>query len=179
MSVPVAERREQRRHVRDASRRRRRGGTNRAPVPVQRIARRVEDTAWAARDVGAAAVAGDRPFVVALIGVLAVGVVMLSGPTQSYLDGRQRLDLLEQKLTALEQENTALEDRAAALGDPRQVELLAREQLGMIHPGEVPFAVVPPEVDRPRIAPPRDLVGEVADAPWYVRAWTAVTESFR
>jgi cell division protein FtsB len=179
VSVPAVDRRELRSHVRDASRRRRRGGLGRAPVPVQRVARRVEDTALAARDMGVAAVSGDRPFVLALLAVLAVGVVMLSGPTQNYLDGRQRIALLEQKQAALVAENAALEERAAELVSPRQVELLAREQLGMVPPGEVPYALVPPEVERPRIAPPRELGGVTDDAPWWVRAWTTLTDTFR
>ncbi|MBW3658448.1 MAG: septum formation initiator family protein [Actinobacteria bacterium] len=152
------------------------GAPRRAPMPVQRVARRVEDTAYAARGVGAAAVSGDRPFVIGLIGVLALAVVMLSGPFQSYVDGRARVEALQTKIEALDTENASLRQRRADLNDPANLELLAREQQGMIRPGEVPFAIVPPEVERPLItAPPRSAQRDVA---WHERLWEALTTVF-
>jgi cell division protein FtsB len=167
--------RERRRAVRVAEKQRVRGGSRRAPVPIQRVARRVEGTAHAARDVGAAAVSGDRPFAIGLLGVLALSVVMLSGPFQSYLDGRARVESLEAKVEALDAENRDLRQRKADLLDPTNIELLAREQQGMIRPGEVPYAIVPPEVERPRITQPRTAR---ADITWYARVWQAVTAVF-
>lgn len=148
----------------------------RAPLPVQRVARRVEDTAYAARDVGVAAVSGDRPFLVGLVGILALAVVMLSGPFQSYVDGRARVESLETKVAALDAENSSLRQRQADLQDPINIELLAREQQGMIRPGEVPYAVVPPEVERPLITAPAAEAD--ADVPWHRRLWEAVTTVF-
>jgi cell division protein FtsB len=147
--------------------------TRRAPVPVQRLARRVEGTAHAARGVGAAAVAGDRPFLVGIVVLLGLAVVMLSGPFQSYLDGRARVEGLESKLAALDEENATLRERKAELRDPGNIELLAREQQGMIRPGEVPYAIVPPEVERPQITTPP--AAEAHDVAWYARLWQAVT----
>jgi hypothetical protein len=102
--------------------------------------------------------------------------VMRSGPFQSYMDGRARVEGLETKLEALEDENAALRARKAELRDPGNIELLAREQQGMIRPGEVPYAIVPPEVERPQItAPPQAGPDDVA---WYDRVWQAVTDVF-
>jgi cell division protein FtsB len=180
LAAVVAQRRSrrsgERRAVRAAEKRRQRGGARRAPVPVQRVARRVEDTAYAARDVGAAAVAGDRPFLLGLVGVVALAVVMLSGPFQSYADGRARVEALEAKLTALDAENGELRGRHADLNDPTNIELLAREQQGMIRPGEVPYAIVPPEVERPLITSPQQ--GEQPEVPWHRRLWEAVATVF-
>ena len=109
----------------------------------------------------------------ALLGVIVVGVVLVSGPAQSYIDGRARVDGLTVKVDALEQENERLGQRAADLQDPGNIELLAREQQGFIRPGEVPYTLVPPEVDRPQITAPRDGA-PVEAGPWYVRAWDTV-----
>lgn len=167
-------RREQRRSLRHASRRRRRGGSNRAPIAVQRAARHVEGRAVVARDVGERLLGGDRPLALALVGVLVLAVVMLSGPLQAYLDGRERVEVLEQQVAALSETNTDLGRRAEALQDPETIELMAREQQGLIRPGEVPYAIVPPEVDRPRI---RDARGEpTAPTAWYERAWGALRD---
>lgn len=170
-------RRAERRLLRASSRRRRRGGRNRAPLPVQRAARRIEDTAYAVREVGTAAVSGDRPFAVGLVALLALGVVMISGPLQTYLDGRDRVDLLDRQLGALTAANAELDERRSELDDPDQIELLARERQGMIYPGEVPYAVVPPEIERPRIVPELDL-GSAAERPWYARVWAGLADLF-
>lgn len=180
--------RAERRHVRLASRRRRRGGRRRAPVAVQRVARSCRDvatgaakvagdTAAAARGVGAAAVSGDRPYIVGLIALFALGLVMLSGPLQTYMDGRARVEVLEGQLGALESANRQLDARAGELRDPDLVELLARERLGMIRPGEVPYVVVPPEVERPQIASePEAAAG--TERSWLARVWAGLADLF-
>ena len=119
------------------------------------------------------AVRGDRPFLVALVGLLAVSALVLAGPTQSYLDGRARVDALTVKAEALDGANAELEQRAADLQDPANIELLARETQGFIAPGEVPYSLVPPEVDRPRITAPKDAPAVDAEV-WYERAWGTV-----
>ncbi|GGI03760.1 FtsB family cell division protein [Egicoccus halophilus] len=155
-----------RRALRSAQRRRRRGGSGRGPLPVQRAARR-----FAAAIQGA--VRGDRPLVLLLLGALVLSVLMLSGPAQRYLDTRDRVDALAGKAVALEQVNAELEQRQRDLQDPGNVELLAREQQGFIRPGEVPYTLVPPEVDRPRITSPREAAPGPSPA-WYRRAWDAL-----
>jgi cell division protein FtsB len=160
----------QRRELRRLERRRRRGGHGRGPVALQRAAR---SGLGAGRRAASTVTSGDRPLVAVLVGALVLSVVMLSGPAQRLLDSRARVDGLAVKAEALERENELLERRQADLEDPGNVELLAREQQGFIRPGEVPYTLVPPEVDRPRITAPRDQ----ADPPvptWYARAWETV-----
>ena len=161
--------RDQRRYVKSASRRRRRGGAGRGPVAVQRLASNVIDWSHRVREAARAAVAGDRPLIAGLLGLLVLSVIMLSGPLQSFWQGRERVQLLDAKNQALTTEIDALRDRAAELRDPEQIELLAREQQGFIRPGEVPYAIVPPAVDRPRITTRHEI--EPQPAPWYQRWW--------
>lgn len=162
--------RTERRELRAHGRRRRRGGNGRAPVPVQRAARATGD---GTRRIWGAASSGDRPMVVALLVVIALGATMLAGPTQRYLDSSSRVDVLQAKAEALEHENAQLRQRKEDLTDDEYVELLAREQQGLIRPGEVPYTLVPPEVERPVITPTRDL-GEPTEVAWYERAWDSV-----
>jgi cell division protein FtsB len=142
-------------------------------VAIQRAARAVHATGDGTRRAWGAARSGDRPMVVALLVVIALGATMLAGPTQRYLDSSARVDDLQAKATALEAENEQLRQRKQDLTDDEYVELLAREQQGLVRPGEVPYTLVPPEVERPRISSPRDVT-EVADPAWYERAWTTV-----
>lgn len=161
---------DERRELRRLSRRRRRGGDRRAPRSVQRVAAGVRSVVDGVQRLARSAVHGDRPFVVVLLGALTVGIVMLSGPTQRYFDHRARVASLEMKADALDEEIARLEQRRDDLNDPTHLELLAREQQDFIYPGEVPYTLVPPEVERPQITNPRDTEPD-ADLPWYQRAW--------
>ncbi len=116
--------------------------------------------------------------VVGLLGVLVLAGVIISGPAQSYLDARDRVETLEEKAVALDDANAQLEQRVEDLNDPTNIELLAREQQGFVRPGEVAYALVPPEVDRPRITAPREVPTEDPPA-WYVRVWESITEGWR
>jgi cell division protein FtsB len=166
--------RQQRRELRRHGRRRRRGGRGRAPVPVQRAARRtVHATTDRGRRAWGAVSNGDRPMALALLLVIALGATMLAGPTQRYLDSSSRVEDLAAKAHALEVENEKLRQRREDLTDEAYVELLAREQQGLVRPGEVAYTLVPPEVERPRISTPRDP-GESESPTWYVRAWDAM-----
>ena len=168
---------EERRRLRALERRRRRGGTARGPVVLQRAARGARG-GWSRLTVRARRVVrGDRPLMVALIGMLALAVVILSSPLQSYLDGRERVDGLEVKAAALDAENARLELRVEDLQRDRTIELLAREQLGLVRPGEVLYTLSPPEVERPLIAAPRERAA-VPSGPWYARLWDEVRARF-
>jgi cell division protein FtsB len=140
---------------------------------VPRVLGGIADAIVAVRVAVRRAVRGDKPLVVALLGVLVVSVVILSGPTQSYLDGRARVEALDAKAEALDAENARLEQRVVDLQDPAKIELTARESQGFIRPGEVPYALVPPEVERPQITAPREET-VVDDRPWFERAWERV-----
>ena len=46
---------------------------------------------------------------------------------------------IEQQLQELQQRNDELEQEKAKLQDPKNIESVAREQLGLVKPGEVPY----------------------------------------
>lgn len=175
--MTAAHRMEERRELRRLERRRRRGGERRGPVLLQRIASAVVGAVDELRVRVGRAVRGDRPLLVALVGVVAISGLVLSGPAQSYLDGRDRVGTLEAKAEALDEANADLERQARDLQDPLNIELMARETQGFIAPGEVPYSLVPPEVDRPQITQPRDGGPVEADV-WYARVWSSVRSWF-
>ncbi len=170
-------RRDRRRALRAATRRRVRGGENRAPVPVQRFARQVDDAAFVASSQVRRAMAGDRPFLVGLLVLLVLGVMVISGPLRSYLDQRDRVDLLERQFAVLDDANSDLSQRAADLRDPAFREILARERYGYVRPGEVPYVVVPPERDTSEIGEML-TVEDPEPRPWYRSAWDGLTGLF-
>jgi len=94
---------------------------------------------------------GDVLLGILLLGAIGLGVALLVPPFENYLAARQRVAVLEQKALALEAENLRLERRIEDLDDPVTIELLARSQQGLVRPGEVPYVLIAPEVDAPRI----------------------------
>jgi cell division protein FtsB len=150
----------------------------RGPGPLRRVLDGVGRVLLGIRNAWAGARSGQRPLLVVLAVALVLGIVMLSGPFERYADSRTRVEALRATAETLDEENARLDRRADLLEDPAELERLAREEQGMIRPGEVPYTLVPPEVDRPVISSPRNLDDDDAAPPWYVRAWDAVRSWF-
>ena len=82
--------------------------------------------------------------------ILAVVVVILIWaiqPIRLWLDQREELSTKQQELTNIESSNSALEQRAEALQTPEQIELIARQNFGLIREGEEAYAVLPAAPD--------------------------------
>ena len=115
---------------------------------------------------------GDKPFVVALLLVLGLLGVMTLGPVQNLTAATARVEGLEAERNRLRDQVEGLREQRTRLEDPDEVELVAREQLGMVRPGEIPYVVVPgpspsptPAAGAPPSAPPAP--------PW----WSAVADA--
>ena len=77
---------------------------------------------------------------------LAVVVVILIWaiqPIRLWLDQREDLSTKQQELSDIESSNSVLEQRAEALQTPEQIELIARQNFGLIREGEEAYAVLP------------------------------------
>lgn len=75
-----------------------------------------------------------------VVGALAVTGI---GPAQQVYQQRKLIEKEEAKLAALTEKNAALERRLARSQDPSYMEKLAREQLGLVRPGETSYVVIP------------------------------------
>ena len=98
--------------------------------------------------------------------ILAVVVVILIWaiqPIRLWLDQREELSTKQQELINIESSNSALEQRAEALQTPEQIELIARQNFGLIREGEEAYAVLPAAPDPLRI-PSSWPFTELADA---------------
>jgi cell division protein FtsB len=99
---------------------------------------------------------------------LTLGAILLMAlPPARQLYAQQRSIAAEEaKLALLSEENARLEQRLARLQDPDYIEKLAREQLGMVRPGEISYVVVPPEASAPEPEPAKPK-----QVPWYKSFW--------
>ena len=99
-------------------------------------------------------------FILAMVVVILIWAIQ---PIRLWLDQREELSTKQQELTNIESSNSALEQRAEALQTPEQIELIARQNFGLIREGEEAYAVLPAAPDPLRI-PSSWPFTELADA---------------
>ena len=114
----------------------------------------------------------------AILVVVVLVIVGASGifPFRQIIAQNRSVDLAQAQLDALVQENLRLEQQIAALQSPQEVERLAREQFGLVMPGEIAYVAVVPEgtatVDQ--AAAPTAFT---KDTPWWRSFWDFITGS--
>jgi hypothetical protein len=92
--------------------------------------------------------------------VLVLGLMAL-GPYADLTVAQERVATLEARQADLGSAVVALEEEAARLQDPRALEAQAREDLGMVRPGELPYIVADPLPT----APPTERAAAPSEAP--------------
>jgi cell division protein FtsB len=95
-----------------------------------------------------------RPRLTRRAAVLGAIILMLAAtaivPLRQYLSQRSEIGGLERKIQVLALERSRLEKRIEQLQDPKELERIARECLGMVKPGEIAFVAVPKSGQLPR-----------------------------
>lgn len=99
-----------------------------------------------------------------LLVFLAILGVMAATPARQAFDQRMQIQREEAKLAVLQAENERLEKHLQRLNDPDYIETLARQQLGLVKPGEVSFVIVPGATQTATAE-----AEQVDDRPWYRR----------
>lgn len=81
-----------------------------------------------------------------LLVVVGVGalVFLFVLPGRTWLQQRQAMSSAAHRLAVLNAENAALTRRAAQLQDPSYVQQIARQQYGLINPGEQAYGILLP-----------------------------------
>jgi len=112
---------------------------------------------------------------VVLLGGLALTVSGIL-PFRQLISQQHQIERSQEQLTALTDENDALEEDITMLRTDAEIERLAREQYGLVRPGEVAYVVVTPE-EPPEIEAPSDPVVRSDQRPWWERVWDFITGS--
>ena len=112
---------------------------------------------------------------VVLLGALALTVSGIL-PFRQLISQQHEIERSQEQLTALRNENNALEEDIGMLGTDAEIERLAREQYGLVRPGETAYVVVTP--DEPlMIDVPPDPVVRSDQRRWWERVWDFITGS--
>jgi cell division protein FtsL len=77
-----------------------------------------------------------------LIVVFAV-LTLAIAPFRAYTAQRTQIADLQRQTATLTHENLVLQGQVNKLGDPKELERIARECLGMVRPGETAFMTIP------------------------------------
>jgi cell division protein FtsB len=81
---------------------------------------------------------------VALGGLVLVGLLFAFGyPTRTFLEQRSQIHATERHLANLQRATAILDRQSRQLQSDAAIERIAREQYGLVHPGERPYVLVP------------------------------------
>jgi hypothetical protein len=104
---------------------------------------------------------------------------MALGPVQNYTAAADRVEALASTREQLSAQVDRLEDRRTTLEDPEELELIARTELGLVRPGEIPFVVVGPEgPEEEQVRPPPAVPDTGEGGHWFRRLGRAVGRLF-
>lgn len=102
--------------------------------------------------------------VLVVVAAVSVAVLTLVSPLRQILAQEQRLDDVREQAEELERENADLEKRIDRLSDDSEIERLAREELGLVKPGEQVYMVLPdPGTGQPPPGPIEQPVEQPAE----------------
>ncbi|MGD1170326.1 FtsB family cell division protein [Mycobacterium seoulense] len=112
-----------------------------------------------------------------LAAVVCVLTLTIAGPVRTYFAQRTEMNQLTASEASLRRQIADLEQRKAKLGDPAYIAAQARERLGFVKPGDIPFQVQLP----PSAATPSEPGGQAAKPantdPWYTSLWHTIADT--
>ena len=112
-----------------------------------------------------------------LAAVVCVLTLTIAGPVRTYFAQRTEMKQLAATEARLRTEIADLEQQKAKLADPVYIAAQARERLGFVKPGDIPYQVQLP----PTAALPGEPSAEVEAArtgePWYTSLWHTIADA--
>lgn len=111
-----------------------------------------------------------------LAAVICVLTLTIAGPVRTYFAQRTEMNQLAATEAALRRQVADLEQRKAKLGDPAYIAAQARERLGFVKPGDIPFQVqLPPSAAEPT-QPGSPSAKPANNDPWYTSLWHTIAD---
>jgi cell division protein FtsB len=112
-----------------------------------------------------------------LAAVVCVLTLTIAGPVRTYFAQRTEMKQLKATEVQLREQIAGLEEQKVKLGDPVFIAAQARERLGFVMPGDIPYQVQLPA----NAAVPGGPGGEPAttkrDEPWYTSLWHTIADA--
>ncbi len=113
-----------------------------------------------------------------LAAVICVLTLTIAGPVRTYFAQRTEMKQLKATEEQLRTQIADLEEQKVKLGDPVFIAAQARERLGFVMPGDIPYQVQLPATrgcaEPHRAANPRR---RTRDQPWYTSLWHTIADA--
>jgi cell division protein FtsB len=114
----------------------------------------------------------------AILAALAcVLTLTIAGPVRTYFAQRTEMDQLAASEAALRRQITELQQNKGKLADPAYIAAQARERLGFVMPGDIPFQVQLPTAAGASPQPGADTAKPASNDPWYTSLWHTIADS--
>lgn len=111
-----------------------------------------------------------------LAAVICVLTLTIAGPVRTYFSQRTEMKQLKATEEQLRAQIAELEQQKVKLGDPVFIAAQARERLGFVMPGEIPYQVqLPPGSAAPTV-PGVEAPTVNPDQPWYTALWGTIAD---
>ncbi|MBA0048989.1 septum formation initiator family protein [Mycobacterium sp. NPDC050853] len=110
-----------------------------------------------------------------LAAVVCALTLTVAGPVRTYFSQQAERSQLAAAEAQLRDQISSLEDKKRRLADPAYIAAQARERLGFVMPGEVPFQVQLPNT--PVDARPQGQGPVDNGNPWYTNLWHNIADS--
>ena len=112
-----------------------------------------------------------------LASVICVLTLTIAGPVRTYFAQRTEMNQLAASEKALRAQISELESQKTKLGDPAYIAAQARERLGFVKPGDIPYQVQLPPGQQPQAAPGPQTQALVSTDPWYTAMWHTIADT--
>ena len=112
-----------------------------------------------------------------LAAVVCVLTLTITGPVRTYFAQRTEMKQLAASEAALRRQIADLEQQRVKLGDPAYIAAQARERLGFVKPGDIPYQVqLPPSAAVPAEPGTQPAPAATGD-PWYTSLWHTIADT--
>lgn len=110
--------------------------------------------------------------------VVCVLTLTIAGPVRTYFAQRTEMKQLSDAEGQLRSQIADLQQQKIKLGDPVYIAAQARERLGFVMPGDIPYQVqLPPSAVAPEAAPGADPTKPPNGQPWYTTLWHTIADA--
>ena len=110
--------------------------------------------------------------------VVCVLTLTIAGPVRTYFGQRTEMKQLTDAQAQLRSQITDLEQQKVKLADPAYIAAQARERLGFVMPGDIPYQVQLPPSDMPQATPVgTDPAKPPSGQPWYTSLWHTIADA--
>jgi cell division protein FtsB len=144
------------------------------PEPVEPIKRAIAESAEQRSEQRLGLTARRAAILAAVVCVL---TLTIAGPVRTYFAQRTEMKQLAASEAALRHQIADLEQQKAKLADPAYIAAQARERLGFVKPGDIPYQVqLPPTAALPA-EPGSQPAPAASGAPWYTSLWHTIADT--